>query len=135
MAEVCNLSGKHASTFPSVIEHLCQSILRPTPQQLPLWIWLCRACSTATVLAHACNIIGTWRGLLFPPGKRLMCSQTLLGFTCHLGQQRLRSAPRNSWQEQSLDPELCDAPVSKSSWVWSASKPGTGLSACMHAHV
>lgn len=81
-------------------------------------------------MARACNSIRTWQGLLVPPGKRLMCSQTFLGFPCHSGQQRLRSAPRNSWQGQSPDPKLRDAPVSKSSWGWSVSEPGTGLSVC-----
>lgn len=81
------------------------------------------------------NSIGTWQRLLVPPGKRLMRSQTFLGFPCHLGEQRLRSAPRHSWQEQSLDPKLRDAPVPESSWVCSVCEPGTGLSACTRVPV
>lgn len=134
-----NICGKHSSlsSLSSICHHslLCQGIHSPTPQQLSLWIRLCPARSTAVgplqKVARACNPIGTWQGLLIPPGKRLMCSQTFWGFLCHLGQQRLWSAPRNSWQGQSPDPKLRDAPVSRSSWVWSVSAPGTGLSACV----
>lgn len=130
------MSRKHAS--PSSIchpSHLHQRILSLTPQQLLLWIRLHPACSTAVGrqqrMAHAWNSIGTWHGLLVPPGKGSMCSQAFLGVLCHLSQQHIRSAPRNSWQERSPDRKLCGVSVSKSSWAWLVPEPGTGLSVCV----
>lgn len=99
------MSRKHTS--PSSIchpSHLHQRILSLAPQLL-LWILLPPACSAAVGLqqrvAHAWNSVGAWHGLLIPPGKRSMCSQAFLGVLCHWSQQHIRSAPRNSWQEQS----------------------------------
>lgn len=82
-------------------------------------------------MAHAWHSIGTWHGLLMAPGKRSMCSQAFLGVPCLLSQQHIRSAPRNSWQEQSLDHKLWALPVSKSSWAWLVPELGTGLPVCV----
>lgn len=66
--------------LPSVIASI--SARAPMAQR----VRLCPACPTAArpqqKMAHVCNSIGTWQGLLLPPGKRLMCSQAFGVFFC-----------------------------------------------------